>query len=101
VVNRGPVALSGDDESVNATGWNAGSGSFDVSTGPSERVVYDLSDWTRSLSVNTTGQSGHPYSLHYDDQIDLWRHIEFKPMLWSREQVEAAAASTLVLVPGG
>ena len=101
VVNRGPVALSGDDESVNATGWNAGSGSFDVSTGPSERVVYDLSDWTRSLSVNTTGQSGHPYSPHYDDQIDLWRHIEFKPMLWSREQVEAAAASTLVLVPGG
>ena len=39
-------------------------------------------------------------SAHYGDQIDSWRMIEFKPMLWTREQVEAATVSRLVLKPG-
>jgi penicillin amidase len=101
IVNRGPVGTGGSAETVNAASWNAASGSFAMTSGVSQRVVYDLGDWTRSLSIITTGQSGHPYSPHYDDQIEQWRDIEFKPMLWSREQVEAAAASRLVLSPPG
>ena len=62
-------------------------------------VVYDTGDWSRSLSMHTTGQSGHPYHPNYDDQIDPWRLIEMKPMLWTREQVEANAANRLVLRP--
>lgn len=99
IVNRGPVAVSGSTATVNAASWNAASGSFEIGSAVSERVVYDLGDWSRSLSVITTGQSGHPYSPHYDDAIDMWRLVEFKPMLWTREQVEQAAAQKLILQP--
>jgi penicillin amidase len=99
MVNRGPFPTSGGGEIVNATGWNAARG-FEVRSGPSERVIYDLSDFGNSRSIHTTGQSGHPFSPHYGDQIDQWRNIEYHPMLWSREQVEAATVNRLVLNPG-
>jgi hypothetical protein len=31
--------------------------------------------------------------------IDPWRNVEHHPMLWEREDVEAAAEGTLVLTP--
>jgi hypothetical protein len=31
--------------------------------------------------------------------VNLWRNIQFHPMLWTREQVQAAAEGTLRLVP--
>lgn len=100
LVNRGPVPTSGGTDIVNATNWSAASGNFEVRSGPSERVIYDLNDWGKSLSMHTTGQSGHPFSQHYSDMIDPWRRIEYKSMLWTRQQVEAAAVSKLVLKPG-
>jgi penicillin amidase len=99
IVNRGGVETSGGSATVNASGWNAAQGFELTGSAVSQRVVYDLSDWTQSLSIHTTGQSGHPFSPHYDDMIDMWRHVEFKPMLWTREQVEAAAVNTLTLLP--
>jgi penicillin G amidase len=99
MVNRGPVATSGTGSAINATGWSAASPGFEVSALPSERAIYDLSNWDASLSMHTTGQSGHPASTHYDDMIDPWRMIEYRPMVWSREAVEAAAINTLILQP--
>ena len=49
--------------------------------------------------MHTTGQSGHPYSGHYDDMIDRWRNVEYHPMLWTQDQVEAAAVNRLTLHP--
>ncbi|MCI0398632.1 MAG: penicillin acylase family protein [Chloroflexi bacterium] len=45
------------------------------------------------------GQSGHPFSPHYDDMIELWLNGQYHPMLFSREAVEAAARDHLVLRP--
>ncbi|MCB9453779.1 MAG: penicillin acylase family protein [Anaerolineaceae bacterium] len=100
IVNRGPVATSGGSDAVNATGFRGVNNDFTVQALPSMRMIVDLSDLTQSLSIHTTGQSGHPYSEHYGDFIDLWRNIQYHPMLWSREQVQAAGAQTLVLKPG-
>jgi penicillin amidase len=100
IVNRGPVATSGGSSIVNATGWNAASGSFEVRSVPSMRMIVDFSDLDQSLAVHTTGQSGHPYSEHYSDMIEAWRRIEYFPMRFSREQVEADAVSRLTLKPG-
>ncbi|NWG16924.1 MAG: penicillin acylase family protein [Chloroflexi bacterium] len=101
IFNRGPVATSGGGSIVNATSWNAASGDFTVGSLPSMRMIVDLSDFSRSLTIHTTGQSGHPYSPHYADMIDEWRNIQYHPMLWAREDVEANAASRLTLKPGG
>ena len=99
MVNRGPFATGGSTDTINSTSWDASSGSFALTWLPSMRMIVDLGDLTRSVTIHTTGQSGHPYSRHYDDMIDPWRNIEYYPMLWTQEQVEAAAVSRLILHP--
>lgn len=95
--NRGAYPTSGGNSIVNATGWSADN-PYVVDWLPSMRMIVDFSDLTNSLAVNTTGQSGHPYHPHYVDMADLWRNIEYHPMLWAREDVEADAEGLLRLV---
>ncbi len=99
LVNRGPVAVSGGTDSVNATGWDPSSGDFTTQSLPSMRMIIDVGNFDNSLTMHTTGQSGHPASPHYSDMIDAWRSIQYHPMLWSRAQVEAATADRLILTP--
>jgi penicillin amidase len=100
IFNRGPVVTDGTGIAVNATSFDPGPDNrYAVVWGPSERYIADLADWTRSLSVHTTGQSGLPYHKHYDDMIDLWRNVQYHPMLWSRADVEKNVEGTLTLTP--
>jgi penicillin amidase len=98
VFNRGPVPVDGTIATVNNTGYSIND-PYGVRTVPSYRQIVDLDDWTQSISMHTTGQSGHPYHRHYDDMIDPWRNIEYHPMLWEREDVEADAEGVLSLRP--
>ncbi len=100
MVNRGPFAVSGSTDTINSNSWSATSGNCAVSWLPSMRMIVDLGDLTQSIAIDTTGQSGHPYSQHYDDMIDLWRNMGYHPMLWTREQVESATINRLILNPG-
>ena len=59
-----------------------------------------MSDFDASQTVIPTGQSGHPFNPHYDDQIELWLNGQYHPMRFSREAVEAAAVDHLILQPG-
>ena len=86
LVNRGPVAVGGSNDTVNATSWKPASGSFSVTSLPSMRMIVDVANFDDSLTMHTTGQSGHPSSPHYNDMIDAWRAIEYHPMLWSLRQ---------------
>jgi penicillin amidase len=96
--NRGPVAVDGSLATVNNTAYSLSS-PYAVTVVPSYRQVVDLGDFTHSVAMHTTGQSGHPYHRHYDDMIDPWRNIEYHPMLWTREDVEASAEGVLTLIP--
>src|SRR5664279_1112331 len=99
LVNRGPVPVSGGTDSVNATGWDPSSGNFDTVSLPSMRMIVDVANFDNSVTMHTTGESGHPASPHYNDMIDSWRSIQYHPMLWSRAKVEAATVDRLVLSP--
>lgn len=96
--NRGPVPVAGGDDLVNATGWDATEG-FEVDWLPSMRMLVDLGDLANSLTVHTTGQSGHADHPHYDDMIPMWQTGEYYPMLWHRQGIEQNAESVQVLVP--
>jgi penicillin amidase len=96
--NRGGFRTSGGSSIVNATGWDA-SESYAVASLPSMRMIVDLSNLSASLSIHTTGESGHAYHPNYIDMADLWRKIEYHPMLWDRQQVEAASKNYLKLLP--
>lgn len=98
IFNRGPFRTSGGDEIVNATGWSA-TEPYQVDSIPSERMIVDLSNLSNSLSIHPTGQSGHAYHPHYIDMVDMWRNIEYHPMLWERAQIEANAEGLLRLLP--
>jgi len=96
--NRGPIPTSGGNGIVNATGWVLDEPAA-VRSVPSERMILDLADWQRSLSLHTTGQSGHPYHKHYGDMIIPWRDIQYHTMHWDRSALEADAEGTLRLEP--
>jgi penicillin amidase len=98
LLNRGPYEVDGTGGVPNATGYSLGT-PFDVSSVPSQRMVVDLQYFENSLSMHTTGQSGHAFHRHYTDMIDPWRSIRYHPMLWTRGQVEAAAVDLLTLIP--
>ncbi|MFE7407983.1 penicillin acylase family protein [Isoptericola sp. NPDC057559] len=99
LVNPDPVKMPGGSSIVNATGWDAGTGSFAVTTGPSMRMVVDMADLDASTWVTVTGTSGHPASSHYDDQLDAWAAGKTFDWPFSREAVEESAKTRATLVP--
>jgi penicillin amidase len=96
--NRGPFPTGGGPSIVNATGWNASS-DFELTSLPSLRMIIDMGDFRNSLSVHTTGQSGHAYHPHYIDMVDLWRNIQYYPMLWNEQAIVNAGDEHLVFTP--
>jgi penicillin amidase len=99
IFNRGPVETSGGESVVNATGWDASSGNYEVTWVPSMRMVLDLSRFDASTWVHLTGNSGHTYSANYVDQLDAWRDGTTFPFAFTKSGVAAAAVDTLTLKP--
>ena len=96
--NRGPYEVGGDPFSP----WpNAGryQAYYDYFHSASYRLIVDLSDLTRSVSVMFPGQSGHPGSPHYANQIDDWLLGRYHPLLWEQEAVREKATDMLTLIP--
>ncbi|MBM3125623.1 MAG: penicillin acylase family protein, partial [Chloroflexi bacterium] len=96
--NRGPFETGGGKSIVNATGWDIGV-SFEVDWLPSMRMIVDLGDLNNSMTVHTTGQSGHAYHEHYEDMAALWAAVDYYPMWWEQESIIKDAEGHLVLTP--
>lgn len=106
LLNRGPCPTGGDANTVRLAAFRSesvdksGRPSFGpVTTGPTYRFVVDTGDWERARSVIVPGQSGHPASANYDDQIPLWQNVRYRPMVFGRKTAELAAKRRLVLKP--
>jgi penicillin amidase len=56
--------------------------------GASYRQMIDMGDLANSKCIAPVGQSGNVQSPHYKDQMDLWVQGDYKPMIWTKEQVE-------------
>ncbi|HEX8941612.1 MAG TPA: penicillin acylase family protein [Gemmatimonadaceae bacterium] len=90
----GPAPRGGDANTVGATG-----GADNQTSGASFRIVVDLSDWEKTLGINTPGQSGDPDNAHYRDLFPLWSTDRFFSVPYSRSRVKAASEASTVLVP--
>ena len=88
------VAVGGDANTVSPV-----MRAKDTTIVASYRQVIDLADVDRSRFVQTLGQSGHLLSRHYDDMLPRWAGSDLVPMRFSRQAVDAAAASRLTLRP--
>ena len=96
--NRGPFPTGGGDTLVDATGWSVKDG-YETNWLPSMRMLVDFSDLNNSLTVHTTGQSGHAYHKHYADMTPLWAGIQYYPMWWEQESVIKDSEGHLQLIP--
>jgi penicillin amidase len=92
------MEFGGDEQTVMQGGFDGRDG-YHPSVIASWRAVYDLSDLDRSIGVLPTGVSGNPASSHWNDQTALWAAGEHHSLPFTRPAVEAAAVSTLHLLP--
>jgi len=67
--------------------------------GPSMREITDLSDTKRSWSVLPTGQSGQPFSAHFNDQTPLWLEGKYHELITDWRELNRQNGDRLVLVP--
>ena len=63
-------------------------------------MIVDLSNFSASTSIHTTGQSGHANHDHYDDMIERWAINDPHRMRWTRDDVDDAEQSDTHVVPG-
>ena len=96
--NRGPFPTGGGKSIVNATGWTTTDGYF-VDWLPSMRMIVDLGNLNNSITVHTTGQSGHAYHPHYADMAPLWADVKYYPMWWDQPSAIDDTEGHLVLKP--
>lgn len=100
-LSRGPVPRGGDAGSLNVSyvDFDPASGALRVRGGASMRFVMDWSD-PDAFTLNLTfGQSGNPFSPHFDDFFDDFLTGKPWTVPLSPELVAERAASRLVLHP--
>jgi penicillin G amidase len=100
----GPIAAPGCDRfTVNAAWftWDEPEHPYAATAGTSQRIIMDVSDWDRSVAINSSGQSEELFNPHRTDQIPMWQNLKYHPLLFTREAIDAGAASVLKLVPVG
>ena len=106
-------ALGSKVDSFNLPRWKAPGASssvwkthFDMSVsdrpfrylyGPVLRLIVDFADMDHAKWVIDTGISGWPHSPHYGDQHELWKRVEFAPMVSDWEEIKKNAAGELTL----
>jgi len=95
--NKGPYPVGGDFTTPLQTRHAAELPLGLVKVIPSYRQIYEVGNWDKARTVNSTGQSGHPLSTQYNDQIEMWREGEYHVMPWSREAVEREVVNKMTL----
>jgi penicillin amidase len=93
------VPAGGDGHSVNQADLTPHFPPEPVHIIASCRFILDVGQWDNSVSALPGGQSGHLGSPHYQDSLHDWLAGRYHPMLFSREKVEGAAESHLLLHP--
>lgn len=78
VLDVGSFPTTGGAGTVRAAGHSA-TRPFHVVGGSTYRMVADLSPAGGLRATTTTGQSGHPGSPHYADQVPLWLGNTYHP----------------------
>jgi len=99
-LNIGPFEIGGSGTTINNGEYNF-QNPYQNILGPSMRHITDMADTDAAQSVIYSGQSGHPFSDHYDDQTALWKTGKFHPLPLSKDAVANVAVDTLYLMPAG
>ncbi len=98
--NVGPFPIEGTREVINNLAFPYDStNTFSVNSGPSTRRIIDFSDIENGWSILPTGQSGNPFSDHYEDQARMYNKGEYRKMMMNREEIVTSSKSLLIFRP--
>jgi penicillin amidase len=92
--NVGPLPRGGNSHTPNSTG-----GSDNQTSGASFRIIADVSDWDRTLMINTPGQSADPKSRYYKNLFELWANDRYFPAYFSKEKIKGVTKEQTTLTP--
>ena len=99
IFNRGPFPYGGDGSTLAQAGMTPLHPLSNPLAIASVRAVIDVGAWENSRFVLPGGQSGNPFSTHYDDLLQFWHRGEGVPIAWSADAVASATVHTLSLRP--
>jgi len=63
------------------------------------RAIYDFSDLDRSLYIQSTGQSGNPFSPFYRSFVERWRRVEYITIPTRRADIAGVQSGIWMLKP--
>jgi len=98
LLNAGPFPMGGSFATVNPAPYPLDK-PWEVTAGTSQRMIIDFAKRSNSLRVIPSGISGNFMSSHYDDQVELWRNVEYRPFVLTRQEIEQDKKYVLKLVP--
>lgn len=93
-IDLGPLARGGNGTTPNSTGNND-----NQTSGATFKFITDLSDWDKTLMINSPGQSENVESPYYDNLFELWANNGYFPAYFSKEKIERATQERTLLVP--
>ena len=94
LIDRGPYAWGGGNPTVGRARYRYDR-PFTATGGATVRLVIEMTEPMRIGAVMPGGQSGHPASPHYDDQLTVWMDRELDVVTGTPE--EAGAVVTRLL----
>jgi penicillin amidase len=94
LINAGPIARGGNENTVNSTTNN-----LNQTHGASFRVIIDCADWDLMTATNAPGQSGDPKSSHYKDLFELWGKNQYFPLYFSKSKIQSVLEKHTFLLP--
>ncbi len=77
--NKGPYQISGGNDCIMITAFG-NSPDFKTVHLSGFRMIMDFNDFSDSIMINSSGQSGHFMSKFYDDQIKLYVNGKYRKM---------------------
>ncbi len=98
--SRGPYPVGGDASTVDALYWSRRR-PYRVTALPSMRFVTEVGRWDDAVLTLPVGESGRPWSPHYDDQAASWLRTETVGLPFSEAAVAAETSAALTLEPAG
>ena len=100
IFNVGPASVPGGYESVNNISFLLNDTiQYEVEHGPAMRIIIDFDDVENALSVIPSGQSGHAFSPHYNDQFELYNSGKFRKMHMNFDNTSKESIATMQLNP--
>ena len=100
LLNVGPLAIAGGEEVINKQAfWIDNGVNYPVKSGPAMRILIDFADIENSLSINPTGQSGNPFSAHYNDQAEMFAEGKWRKQRMNKQDIEENTSLKMTFKP--